>query len=109
MESGNCLRCGAPYEPGDTVCYTCGAPIGETRVNTQPVRAVRVPKAEPAAEPAASQPIIRAAAVVQPPSFAPATPAPAALAPHRPRRRARWLGILAGCLLALVVLGAAAY
>jgi hypothetical protein len=39
---GRCLRCGAPYEPDDTVCYTCGAPIGETQGNTQPVRAVKV-------------------------------------------------------------------
>lgn len=39
--AGNCLRCGAPYGPDDTVCYTCGAPIGETRANTQPVKAVR--------------------------------------------------------------------
>lgn len=39
---GRCLRCGAPYDPDDTVCYTCGAPIGETQGNTQPVRAVKV-------------------------------------------------------------------
>lgn len=42
---GKCLRCGAPYEPDDTVCYTCGAPIGETQGNTQPVRAVKVARA----------------------------------------------------------------
>ncbi|HEX6798341.1 MAG TPA: hypothetical protein VF116_11585 [Ktedonobacterales bacterium] len=38
---GTCLRCGAPYEPDDTVCYTCGAPIGETEGDTAPVKIVR--------------------------------------------------------------------
>ena len=47
MEPGKCLRCGAPYEPDATVCLTCGAPIGETRSSTQPVRAVKVPREEP--------------------------------------------------------------
>ena len=39
---GKCLRCGAPYEPDDTVCYHCGAPIGETQGDTAPVKIVRV-------------------------------------------------------------------
>src|SRR5690242_9222744 len=54
MENEKCLRCGAPYEPDATVCLTCGAPIGETRSSTQPVRAVKVARDEPApsAEPA---------------------------------------------------------
>ncbi|GEM_PF-899559 len=34
-----CLRCGTPYEDGATVCFTCGAPIGEIETPTQPVRA----------------------------------------------------------------------
>ena len=38
---GTCLRCGAPYEPDDTVCYKCGAPIGETEGDTAPVKIVR--------------------------------------------------------------------
>lgn len=48
MENVKCLRCGAPHEPDATVCLTCGAPIGETRSSTQPVRAVKVPRDEPA-------------------------------------------------------------
>ena len=50
MEAGTCLRCGKPYEPEDTVCYSCGAPIGETKTPTQPIRSMRTPTA------AASQP-----------------------------------------------------
>ena len=48
MDNEKCLRCGAPHEPDATVCLTCGAPIGETRSSTQPVRAVKVPRDEPA-------------------------------------------------------------
>jgi hypothetical protein len=44
MEAGTCLRCGKPYEPEDTVCYSCGAPIGETKTPTQPIRSVRTPQ-----------------------------------------------------------------
>lgn len=47
METEKCLRCGTPYEPDATVCLNCGAPIGETRSSTQPVRAVKVPRDEP--------------------------------------------------------------
>lgn len=32
-----CLRCGAALDPDDTVCFTCGAPAGETKTPTQPV------------------------------------------------------------------------
>ena len=49
MEGGTCLRCGKPYEPEDTVCYSCGAPIGETKTPTQPIRTMRTP-ASPAKE-----------------------------------------------------------
>ncbi|MFI5272925.1 MAG: zinc ribbon domain-containing protein [Ktedonobacterales bacterium] len=46
MDAGRtCLRCGAPYEPDDTVCYACGAPIGETQGDTAPVKAIRRPAA----------------------------------------------------------------
>ena len=38
MAGQTCLRCGAPYEDGATVCFTCGAPIGEIETPTQPVR-----------------------------------------------------------------------
>lgn len=53
---GRCLRCGTPYEPDDTVCYHCGAPIGETEGDTAPVKVVRVNKSSgDAAAPATSQ------------------------------------------------------
>jgi hypothetical protein len=52
MEGGTCLRCGKPYEPEDTVCYSCGAPIGETKTPTQPIRTVRTPPVAPPSEPA---------------------------------------------------------
>src|SRR5262249_22863649 len=111
MESGICLRCGAPYEPEDTVCYRCGAPIGETRANTQPVRAIRVPKPEPTAVQTASQPVAvtPAPTAAQTPSLPRPSPAPFPYASRTPRRRARWPFILLGCLLALLALGAAAY
>jgi hypothetical protein len=51
MEGGTCLRCGKPYEPADTVCYSCGAPIGETKTPTQPIRTVRTPPVAPPSEP----------------------------------------------------------
>lgn len=51
MENEKCLRCGAPYEPDATVCLSCGAPIGETRSSTQPVRAVKVARDEAVATP----------------------------------------------------------
>src|SRR5262245_51088791 len=111
MESGICLRCGAPYEPEDTVCYKCGAPIGETRANTQPIRAVRVPRPEPTAVQTAPQPAAatHAPTAAQTPPPARRGPAPTPLAAGMSRRRARWPVILLGCLLVLVALGAAAY
>ena len=111
MESGICLRCGAPYDSEDTVCYKCGAPIGETRANTQPVRAVRVPRPEPTAVQTAPPPASHAptAAQTPPPARLGPAPAPAPLASSMRRRRARWPVILLGCLLVLLALGAAAY
>src|SRR5215469_3086847 len=50
MEAGICLRCGKPYEPEDTGCYSSGARIGETKTPTQPIRSMRAPTV------AASQP-----------------------------------------------------
>jgi hypothetical protein len=35
-----CEQCGAPYLEGVTICYSCGAPIGEAE---QPTRPVKVP------------------------------------------------------------------
>jgi hypothetical protein len=34
----HCEKCGAPYLEGVTICYSCGAPIGEPEQPTQPVR-----------------------------------------------------------------------
>lgn len=45
MEERRCLRCGAPYDEGATVCFTCGASIGELETPTQPVRAPKRPSA----------------------------------------------------------------
>lgn len=61
-----CLRCGAPYDEGATVCFTCGASIGELETPTQPVRAPQRPApAEPAAR---EQPAAPATAVAASPS-----------------------------------------
>lgn len=38
MSERTCLRCGAPYEEGATICFSCGASIGELETPTQPVR-----------------------------------------------------------------------
>ncbi len=59
MTERHCLRCGAPYDEGATVCFTCGASIGELETPTQPVRAPR--KASVTAEPAPPVEAARAA------------------------------------------------
>ena len=38
QEVFHCDICGAPYLAGVTICYSCGAPIGEPETPTQPVR-----------------------------------------------------------------------
>ena len=68
---GRCLRCGTPYEPDDTVCYHCGAPIGETEGDTAPVKIVRLNKS---ASDAASR--------VSAAGFAPDAPTDAPVAPQ---------------------------
>lgn len=77
MDSDLCLRCGAPYAPGQTVCFKCGAPLGETRPNTQPVPVVKIPRPEESApsvvavpsQTAPARPAVRtAAATAEPPS-----------------------------------------
>jgi hypothetical protein len=48
-----CTRCGATYPQGAVVCFSCGAPIGETSTPTQPIArvwAVPPPAPEPPAE-----------------------------------------------------------
>ncbi|MDE3230106.1 MAG: hypothetical protein KGO05_09495 [Chloroflexota bacterium] len=69
-----CLRCGAPYDEGATVCFTCGASIGELETPTQPVRAPQRPApAAPVEQPAAEQPAMPATAVVASPGPSPAS------------------------------------
>ena len=100
MEGGTCLRCGQPYEPEDTVCYSCGAPIGETKTPTQPIRTMRTPAATAPSPPVAPAP--RAPRVATAPSSAKETG-------HRKRSSMRiWLG-LGIALLVLVVAGGSFY
>ena len=80
MEERRCLRCGAPYDEGATVCFTCGASIGELETPTQPVRAPKRPTATTAAEDSVTQ------ATPGSPSAAPATPATIATATQLPSR-----------------------
>lgn len=106
--AGVCLRCGKPYDAGDTVCYSCGAPIGETQTPTQPVRAVRrPPPPEPPEPPQPPQP-----APPQPAS-APAQTLPAvatASVPEPAPGRGRvWPRVLLLCVVVLAALGGAAY
>lgn len=101
-----CLRCGAPYDEGATVCFTCGASIGELETPTQPVRAPKRP-AQPAtavvANPAAPASIANEAPA---PTSRPLTVggahyrAPVAPVP----RPIRW-PLIIGALAAIVVLG----
>jgi len=51
MSERTCLRCGAPYEEGASVCFSCGASIGELETPTQPVRAPKRRTSPPASEP----------------------------------------------------------
>ncbi len=114
-EAGTCLRCGASYEKGATVCLKCGAPIGETQTPTQPVRALNVPRATngpaPASQPA--QPSAASAASVTVATAAlhsgAAPQAPAAAAPAPGKRRLGVVGITLISLLLLAVLAGAAY
>lgn len=54
MTERTCLRCGAPYDEGATVCFTCGASIGELETPTQPVRTPKT-RAGPAASEGAEE------------------------------------------------------
>lgn len=79
MSERTCLRCGAPYDEGATVCFTCGASIGELETPTQPVRTPKG-RAPAHAEAAPDQPppaSASSAAEAPPVEPAPAsTPAP---------------------------------
>lgn len=52
MASQTCLRCGALCDEDATVCFTCGAPLGEVKSPTQPVPIPKLPKHELDVEPA---------------------------------------------------------
>ncbi len=103
MDGGTCLRCGKPYEPGDTVCYSCGAPIGETKTPTQPIRTIRTPAAASPSQPSQkSQPLSPATESRPRPGAVATHPASMVTARRRPRRLWVWIGI------ALVVMVAVA-
>ncbi len=105
MEGGTCLRCGAPYEAEATVCYTCGAPIGETRSNTQPVPALRRLKPDDGAD--AGQTSAPVATSSMP--IAPAPPSRPLERATRKRKRPLWPVLLLACILVLGAFGGAAY
>ncbi len=113
MTERHCLRCGAPYDEGATVCFTCGASIGELETPTQPVRAPRrpAPPAAPTAAPTAKEAPqgqdARVATVApratEAPAPGPARPltvgssyrAQAPVAPLRPAHGPRWPAVVA--------------
>lgn len=101
-EPETCLRCGTPYEQGQTVCFKCGAPIGETRSSTQPVPAIKVPQVDEASQPAPAAEPARAftTSVTTAQQEAPST--------KRRRRGGGWLVPLV-CVLVLAAGGGAAY
>ncbi len=107
--AGVCLRCGKPYEPGDTVCYSCGAPIGETQTPTQPVRAVRRPPPPP--EPEESAPPLPATPTAAARPSLPAVATASMRMPTAPAtvRRRVWPRVLLLCLVVRAALGGAAY
>jgi hypothetical protein len=121
MAERQCLRCGAPYDEGATVCFTCGASIGELETPTQPVRAPKGPFARATPDAAANtglgaapdaspealpqQPVATATQSQARPltvgSHYP-SPAPAAHA----LRRSRWPLVVGLLIVALIVGGA---
>jgi hypothetical protein len=122
MSERTCLRCGAPYDEGATVCFTCGASIGELETPTQPVK---TPKGHVAASGGAASdtPHSDASGATEAP---PTTPAPASSpAPKRvmvgsslpvaapptaapkPRRRLRVIG--ATLIVVIVLLAGGGY
>lgn len=108
-EAGTCLRCGTAYPAGATVCFTCGAPIGETQTPTQPVRAIArsLPQARAAAS--ATNAALPVAPGVAAPVYA-STPARASVRPAAKARRGNsWLGSVLIAVLVLVLLGSSAY
>lgn len=112
-EAGTCLRCGASYETGATVCLTCGAPIGETQTPTQPVRALNVPRVTNGPAPA-NQTAQASAASPAPVTVATASPHSGTIAPPSTpaasgKRRFGAVSVAIVSVLLLVVLGGVAY
>ncbi|HKV85613.1 MAG TPA: hypothetical protein VJN88_13735 [Ktedonobacterales bacterium] len=109
METEKCLRCGTPYAPDATVCLTCGAPIGETRSSTQPVRAVKVPRDEPETPTSESAPAPEAdPSRVRTLASASAAVATRPAQPSAPQRRGPGRGLFVAVFLLVLALAAGA-
>lgn len=122
MTERTCLRCGAPYEEGATVCFTCGASIGELETPTQPVRTPKA-RAQRSVGVAPEEPPAPAPIGVS--EAAPVTPAPASTPSHRrvmvgsslpqltqppspPRPRRRW-AVIGAALVVIALLAGGGY
>ncbi|HEV8192257.1 MAG TPA: hypothetical protein VGP82_12385 [Ktedonobacterales bacterium] len=102
MASQTCLRCGALCDEDATVCFTCGAPLGEVKTPTQPVPIPKLPKHEPDVEPApqATPPAATGAiAILKQPKSEVETPI----------RKRRWPVFVLFGMLALALLGGGGY
>ncbi len=90
MAAQTCLRCGRECDEHATVCFGCGAPLGETKTPTQPVPVPKLPLAETNTgdEHARADASVATAVASQQP------------APKRRRRRALLVAIVALVLLA---------
>lgn len=128
MSERTCLRCGAPYDEGATVCFTCGASIGELETPTQPVRTPKAVAAAMAADAATAAPESFAAADDAPGGDA-GSPGMTALAPEpearrvtvgssyqvtqppapRPLRRGRWALVVVVAVVLLAALAGGGY
>ncbi|HEU0027559.1 MAG TPA: hypothetical protein VFQ25_10635 [Ktedonobacterales bacterium] len=123
MSERTCLRCGASYEEGATVCFTCGASIGELETPTQPVRTPKgratadaeAPPGRLSASPAPSATDAAPVATAPEPSAAPrrvvvgsslpVAPPPAPM----PKRRWRWPVIVAALAIMIALLAGGGY
>lgn len=103
MDWDTCLRCGAPYVPAQTVCFKCGAPLGETRPNTQPVPVIKIPTSadheELATAPSTPHPAVSVASA----------PAPMESPVAPPQRTRRWPLVLVVLVLVLAAAGGGVY
>lgn len=110
MAERTCLRCGAPYDEGATVCFTCGASIGELETPTQPVRAPKRPAPPEAPAPLPAEAPQAPVATAPTSEHVPSRPLtvgssrqrPPVAAPPRAPRRVRWPVVV----VALVVVAA---